>query len=223
VADDHWPVGGVDRAERRRQLIIERGGGRPVVDAGELQRDRSVTRPAECGCDTVPDRCGQPQTGDEDDVHDRTIGTVSGRGGRSGPAGERDRVPHPRRSAVIVEPGLIRRIESSSARVTMATAAAFDRAVGGRVHAVAFADGTLAALGPGRYVNRAVGVSLDDLDDDQFDEIESFLTAAGVPPSLEVASWAPSTLLVRLAERRILGLVVPQRVRGGARGPAPGG
>jgi GNAT superfamily N-acetyltransferase len=100
------------------------------------------------------------------------------------------------------EPGLIRRIESSSARVTLATAAAFkNSAGGGRAPAVAFAGGTLAAFGPGRYVNRGVGVSLDDLDDDQLDELESFFTAAGVPPSLEVASWAPATLLARLATR----------------------
>jgi len=103
---------------------------------------------------------------------------------------------------VIFEPGLIRRIESSSARVTMATAAAFaNRAAGAAARAVAFAGGTLAAFGPGRYVNRAVGVSLDDLDDDQLDELEAFFTAAGVPPSLEVASWAPATLLARLATR----------------------
>jgi GNAT superfamily N-acetyltransferase len=103
---------------------------------------------------------------------------------------------------VIFEPELIRRIESSSARVTMATASAFiDRTAGGGARAVAFAGGTLAAFGPGRYVNRAVGVSLDDLDDDQLDELEAFFTTAGVPPSLEVASWAPPTLLVRLATR----------------------
>jgi GNAT superfamily N-acetyltransferase len=103
---------------------------------------------------------------------------------------------------VIFEPGLIRRIESSSARVTMATAAAFvDRTAGGRAHAVAFAGGALAAFGPGRYVNRAIGVSLDDLDDAGLDELESFFTGAGLPPSLEVASWAPPALLARLATR----------------------
>jgi hypothetical protein len=103
---------------------------------------------------------------------------------------------------VIFEPALIRRIESSSARVTMATAAAFaNRAAGTPARAVPFAGGTLAAFGPGRYVNRAVGVSLDDLDDDQLDELEAFFTAVGVPPSLEVASWAPGTLLARLATR----------------------
>ena len=103
---------------------------------------------------------------------------------------------------VIFEPGLIRRIESSSGRVTMATAAAFvARAAASRAHAVAFAGGTLAAFGAGRYVNRAVGVSLNDLADDQLDELESFFTAAGVPSSLEVASSAPATLLARLATR----------------------
>ena len=84
----------------------------------------------------------------------------------------------------------------------MATAEAFaNRAAGSTARAVAFAGGTLAAFGPGRYVNRAVGVSLDDLDDDQLDELEAFFAAAGVPPSLEVASWAPATLLARLATR----------------------
>ncbi len=104
---------------------------------------------------------------------------------------------------MIFEPELIRRIESSSARLTTATAAAFaNRATGTPARAVAFAGGTLAAFGPGRYVNRAVGVSLDDLDNDQLDELEAFFRAAGMPPSLEVASWTPATLLARLATRR---------------------
>jgi hypothetical protein len=70
---------------------------------------------------------------------------------------------------VIFEPGLIRRIESSSAGVTLATAAAF--------------------------VNRAAGVSLDDLDDDQLDELESAPRAGSPappttsPPSTE-RRWA---------------------------------
>src|SRR5262245_56423496 len=96
------------------------------------------------------------------------------------------------------EPALIRRIESSSARLTLATAVAFADTAGGEpAHAVAFAGGTLAAFGPGRYVNRGVGLSLDDLDEDQLDELESFFTTAGVPPSLEVSSWAPADLLAR--------------------------
>ena len=119
---------------------------------------------------------------------------------------------------MIFEPGLIRRIESSSAGVTLATAAAFvDRAARGPARAVAFVDGALAAFGTGRYVNRAVGVSLDDLDDDQLDELESFFTAADVPPSLEVTSWAPATLICAAGGAGIRGLVVPQRVCGGAR------
>jgi GNAT superfamily N-acetyltransferase len=103
---------------------------------------------------------------------------------------------------VIFDPELVRRIESSAARVTLATAAAFiGHAAGDPARAVAFAGGALVAFGPGRYVNRAVGVSLDDLDDDQLDELEAFYASAGVPPSLEVASWAPPTLVQRLAAR----------------------
>ena len=121
---------------------------------------------------------------------------------------------------VIFEPGLIRRIESSSARVTMATAAAFaDRAAGAPARAVAFAGGTLAAFGPGRYVNRAVGVSLDDLDDDQLDELEP----SSPPPGCRRHSKShrgrrpPSW---RGWRRGVHDLVVPQRVRGSARRPA---
>jgi hypothetical protein len=103
---------------------------------------------------------------------------------------------------VIFDPELIRRIETSAARVTMATAAAFiGLTPGDPARAMAFGDGALAAFGPGRYVNRAVGVSLDDIEDEQLDELESFFAAAGVPPSIEVASWAPPALLGRLAGR----------------------
>jgi len=102
---------------------------------------------------------------------------------------------------VIFDPEMIRRIESSAAGVTMATAAAFIGHAGDPARAVAFAGGALAAFGPGRYVNRAVGVSLEDLDDDQLDELEAFYASAGLPPSLEVASWAPATLVQRLAGR----------------------
>ena len=63
-----------------------------------------------------------------------------------------------------------------------------------------FGDGALVAFGPGRYVNRAVGVTLDDIDDDGLDEIEAFFAGCGVPSSLEVASWARPPLL-RAARR----------------------
>jgi GNAT superfamily N-acetyltransferase len=103
---------------------------------------------------------------------------------------------------VIFDPELVRRIESSAARVSMATVAGFiGHAANDPARAVAFGDGALIAFGPGRYVNRAVGISLDDLGDEGVDELEAFYAASGVPPSLEVASWAPASLIERLGRR----------------------
>ena len=103
---------------------------------------------------------------------------------------------------MIFDPELVRRIESSAARVSVATVAGFT----GLAHddparAVPFGDGALVAFGPGRYVNRAIGASLDDPDDAGLDELERFYAASGLPPSLEVASWAPVSLVQRLAGR----------------------
>ena len=98
---------------------------------------------------------------------------------------------------MIFDPSLIRRIEASAARVLTETVAGF----GDHARAVACGDGALVSFGPGRYVNRAIGVSLDDLGDDGLDELEAFYAASGMPPSLEVASWAPASLLDRLARR----------------------
>ena len=100
---------------------------------------------------------------------------------------------------MIVDRELVARLESSAARVSVATVEAFvARDAGDPARAVAFGSGALVALGPGRYVNRAVGVTLDDIDDAGLDEIEAFFAAAGVPPSIEVASWCPPRLLDRL-------------------------
>jgi hypothetical protein len=103
---------------------------------------------------------------------------------------------------VIVDEELVRRIEGSAARVTTATVAAYNGVADtGPARGAPFAAGALAAFGPGRYVNRAVGISLDDIDDGGLDELEAFYAASGVPPSLEVASWAPTDLVRRLASR----------------------
>lgn len=103
---------------------------------------------------------------------------------------------------MIFDPELIRRIESSAARVTTATVAGFVQlAADDPAAARAFGEGALVAFGPGRAVNRAVGVSLDDPGDAGLDELESFYAAAGLPPSLEVASWAPAALVERLGRR----------------------
>ena len=103
---------------------------------------------------------------------------------------------------MIFDPELVRRIEASAARVSVATVAGFTGlARDDPARAVPFGDGALVAFGPGRYVNRAIGVSLEDPDDTGLDELEHFYAASGLPPSLEVASWAPTSLVERLARR----------------------
>ena len=103
---------------------------------------------------------------------------------------------------MIFDPDLIRRIEASAARVMTATVAAHvAQAANDPARVQPFGGGALVAFGPGRYVNRAVGVSLDDLGDRQLDELETFYAASGLAPSLEVSSWAPPGLLARLAAR----------------------
>jgi len=61
-------------------------------------------------------------------------------------------------------------------------------------------DGALVALGPGRYVNRAVGVG-PDLDDGDVEAIERFFSGRGLPGSVELTSWASGATLGRLAAR----------------------
>jgi hypothetical protein len=103
---------------------------------------------------------------------------------------------------VIVDEELVRRIEASAARVATATVAAFVGHAGtDPARGAPFGAGALVAFGPGRYVNRAVGVSVDDIDEGGLDELEAFYAASGVPPSLEVTAWAPVDLVKRLAGR----------------------
>ncbi len=65
-----------------------------------------------------------------------------------------------------------------------------------------FGSGALISWGPGRFVNRAIGISLDELDEASLDELEAFFEKAGVPPSIELCSWAKPDLIVALASRR---------------------
>jgi GNAT superfamily N-acetyltransferase len=70
-------------------------------------------------------------------------------------------------------------------------------------HAVAhmpLGQGALIALGPGRFVNRAVGVG-PDLDDDDLDTIEQFYAMAGQPAAAQISSHANEETLARLSSR----------------------
>ncbi len=64
-----------------------------------------------------------------------------------------------------------------------------------------FGIGALIAMGRGRYVNRAIGVTTADLSPDDVDSIEQFFVERGLPPMVELSSWAPSSNLEELARR----------------------
>jgi GNAT superfamily N-acetyltransferase len=61
-------------------------------------------------------------------------------------------------------------------------------------------DGVLVALGPGRYVNRAIGVG-PDLDDADLDAVEEFFASRGLPPSVQLSSWVSEQTLARMSSR----------------------
>lgn len=106
---------------------------------------------------------------------------------------------------MIVDRDLVSRLETSAARVSSATVAAFvGRDPGDPARVLPWGSGAIVAFGPGRYVNRAIGVTLDDIDDAGLAEIEAFFAAAGVAPSIEVTSWCPPVLLDRLVGRGYL-------------------
>lgn len=61
-------------------------------------------------------------------------------------------------------------------------------------------DGALVSLGPGRSVNRAVGVG-PELEDRDLDRLERFFSNRGLPASVEVSSLTGEATLLRLAAR----------------------
>lgn len=104
---------------------------------------------------------------------------------------------------MIVDASLVRRVEHSAAQHTalqvdslatvVPSSAARRRDIGG---------GVAAAMGPGRYVNRAVGAVLgDDAPDTLLVELEGFYADAGLPTSLEVSPWASTDLVAALRSR----------------------
>ncbi|CAN5559699.1 hypothetical protein BH24ACT5_BH24ACT5_24100 [soil metagenome] len=99
-------------------------------------------------------------------------------------------------SPMRIDRDLIARLGTSAAAVEVATAAAYvalDPADPARTQA--FGRGAAVALGPRRWVNRALGVDVDALDDDAFDQLESFFERSATPSALEVSSWTgPDTL-----------------------------
>ena len=103
---------------------------------------------------------------------------------------------------MLVDADLMALLMRTSAGFTVDVAAAF-RALDPHdpSRSESLGSGAMVSWGPDRYVNRAIGASLDDLSDPELDQLEAFYAAAGVPPSIEVVSWASSALLTRLVAR----------------------
>ena len=84
---------------------------------------------------------------------------------------------------------LLRRVSSADAEAAARVAEAVAQLAGtDAVAARPLGDGVLVALGPGRYVNRAIGVG-PDLDDVDLDSVEAFFASRGLPPSVQLSSW----------------------------------
>jgi GNAT superfamily N-acetyltransferase len=95
---------------------------------------------------------------------------------------------------------LARRIEHSSASATARQALALAEAspISG-AHAQALDGGALIAFGPGRYVNRAIGLGFGGTSAAELVEaLNSFYGEQGMPPSLELSPLADAALLPAL-------------------------
>jgi GNAT superfamily N-acetyltransferase len=98
---------------------------------------------------------------------------------------------------MIVDEALVRRLEASAAQAALQLIDRMQSADG-----VPFGDGALIAMGAGRYVNRATGVTLRELSLVDFDEIEQFFTTRRLPPMIEVSSWANTATVAAVAARQ---------------------
>ncbi|GAA2098770.1 hypothetical protein GCM10009841_12210 [Microlunatus panaciterrae] len=93
------------------------------------------------------------------------------------------------------------RLEASAAEQGLALVQAYRRAsplspATGVRHGI----GAFCALGPGRYVNRAIGFGLAEPDQVDLDQLADFFEPTA-PPALELSNLAPATLRQALDER----------------------
>ncbi len=98
---------------------------------------------------------------------------------------------------MIVDLRLVQRIEWSAARLGELQTAAVP---GGTWEEID--GGALLAMGPKRYVNRAIGVGLGPTDPiELLDRTEAFYAEHAQPASLEVSPWVPQALVDALRSR----------------------
>ena len=104
---------------------------------------------------------------------------------------------------MIIDAALVIRVERTAARLTAMEVEALASTVpASQAHWRPLDGGVAAAMGRGRYVNRAVGAALGDTSPGELlDELEAFYDAAGLPSSLEVCPWAPPGLVAAMRGR----------------------
>ncbi len=97
---------------------------------------------------------------------------------------------------MLVTRPLIDRLETSAALACERAVASMSGA-----ETTPFGRGLLVAMGEGRYVNRAMGVTIDELDDESVGDLVAWYRDRGLPPMLEVSAWASRETLAALAGR----------------------
>jgi GNAT superfamily N-acetyltransferase len=101
---------------------------------------------------------------------------------------------------VLVTRGLVERLEHVEAEtVSRLVEALRELATDPVPQSRPFGSGVLAATGAQRYVNRAVGVGLDELDDGAVADLVAWFRERGVPPAVQLSSWAPTVTVAALA------------------------
>lgn len=102
----------------------------------------------------------------------------------------------------MVDEEMVRRLEASAASAALRTIEAM-RGLDPQCAADAkrFGSGVLVAMGRSRFVNRAVGVSLDPLGPAEVAAIEAFFGDHGLASSIELSAWAPPPTVEALRDR----------------------
>jgi GNAT superfamily N-acetyltransferase len=103
---------------------------------------------------------------------------------------------------VDVDEVLVRRLEATAATAGLDLIDALRRldpatTAAGRE----FLGGALIAMGAGRYVNRAIGVTLNEISSADADLIDHFFVERKLNPMVELSSWAPPSTLAEFARR----------------------
>ena len=103
---------------------------------------------------------------------------------------------------MVVTHDLVRRLEASAAASELATVEAMlRRDPGCSATAEPFGYGALIAMGACRYVNRAIGVTVDIIAPSGLDTIEAFFADHGLPSAIELSPFAPSETVNLLRSR----------------------